>query len=245
MTDTTVIILAAGRGTRLAGALGDKPKGFLPFRETTFIERALDLVASQGAPAVIVTGHQREHFDALAHQRGPSVRTLYNPAFAERGSAQSLLSALDALTGSLVVMDADIVYEARAVEHILDPSVHSGVVVSDITGSTDDNLVWTESRGAGSAIVHISKDRQTMNRPPDGEHIGIIKLSPQLARDLCGISPALIEREPFIAYEQCLTPLLPKHHVCEVAIRDLVWTEVDDMDMWRRANQVVFPRLPY
>lgn len=244
MTDTTVVILAAGRGTRLRGALGGKPKGFLPFRETTFVERAIDLLAAAGvARTVIVTGHQRDFYDSFALRRGPHVETVHNPEYAEKGSAQSLLVALEVISGSIVVMDADIVYEARAIDRILDPAVGSGVLLSDITGSTDDNLAWTRSVEGGMAVVHISKDRTTMDRPPDGEHVGIVKLSPELVRDLRDVSPDMIAKEPLVAYEQCLTPLLQFHHVLPVSIPDLIWTEVDDMQMWDRANAKVFPRL--
>jgi choline kinase len=244
MDNTTVVILAAGRGTRLRGAFGGMPKGFLPFRQTTFIERALDMLAAAKADrTIIVTGYQGNHYADLAARRGGQVETVFNPAFADMGTAQSLLVGLERCKGSVVVMDADIVYDAQAIMRILDPAVHSGIVLSDIANSSDNIFAWTVDSSNGRGLVHLSKNLSTMPSSPSGEHIGIIKLSAELAREMRDTSPQLIAREPMIAYEQCLTPLLAKHHVSAVDIPDLVWTEVDDMEMWERAKVSVFPRL--
>ena len=82
----SAVILAAGRGTRLAGHVGDFPKGFLRLGELPIIEESIDRLVQAGIRDVlIVTGHCAAHYDDLARRRPGLVRTVHNPRFAESG----------------------------------------------------------------------------------------------------------------------------------------------------------------
>ena len=245
MSNLTAVILAAGRGTRLGTALDGKPKGFLPFKDTTFIERALDILAlANVAQTVIVTGHNAEFYESLANERGPSVVTLHNPEFVNKGSMQSLRVALEALTGGLLVMDADIVYERRAILDMVQSIEDNAILLSNISGAGDENFAWSVlDGGANERITHISKDIHVNANAPSGEHVGIVKIGPNLAQALLQTSANLQQALPLVAYEQCLTLLLNTHTMVPVRIPDLIWTEVDDLGMWNRAQESIFPLL--
>src|ERR1700712_3408957 len=92
MKNITAVILAAGRGTRLRGMNGDKPKGFLPVLGKTFISRAVDILQNgEIKDVVIVTGYEASQYEHFAAARGRGVRCAHNANFAEKGAMQSLL----------------------------------------------------------------------------------------------------------------------------------------------------------
>ena len=51
---TTAVILAAGRGTRLAGELQDRPKGFLCLGKQAIIEESIDRLVAAGISDVVI-----------------------------------------------------------------------------------------------------------------------------------------------------------------------------------------------
>ncbi len=111
----TAVILAAGRGTRLAGHVQDYPKGFLRLGAQPIIEESIDrLVAAGISDVLIVTGHCAGHYDELAQRRAGLVRVVHNPRYADSGSMYSLWCARDLVHGPFLLLESDLVYEPRA-----------------------------------------------------------------------------------------------------------------------------------
>jgi choline kinase len=242
MPTPTAVILAAGLGSRLLGVQGDLPKGLLPALGKTFVSRAIDILRQEGvAEVVIVTGHGAEQYDALAARYPTGVRTVFNSAFATEGTMRSLATALDQVQGAVVVLDADIVYEARALREILREPAENAIVLTEIGTLGDEFLAWTDD--GGTRLLHLSKDPATRDLAADGEHIGIIKLG----ADMAGALGHWARNDPKAAgslpYEHCLLPLLADHPMAAVRVADLVWTEVDTPAMLNHAQTVTLPRL--
>ena len=81
-------------GTRLAGELDDRPKGFLKVGDRPIIEESIQRLADAGIrEVVIVTGHHAEFYASLDIGSELSVRTIHNPQYADSGSTYSLYCA--------------------------------------------------------------------------------------------------------------------------------------------------------
>jgi len=88
---TAAVVLAAGRGSRLAS---DDVKPLLAYRGRPLLAWALDAARASGcAPVVLVVGHAA---DAVAAVAPDDVRVIRSPDWAA-GISQSLRAALDAL----------------------------------------------------------------------------------------------------------------------------------------------------
>lgn len=242
----TAVILAAGRGTRMAGATGGKPKGFLPANDKTFVSRAIDILRAEGvADIVIVTGFGAPLYDELAATYGFGVRTVFNPEFATKGTMRSLLAAIENTDAPLLILDGDIVFEKRAVRLILQDPLDSAIVLSGIGTLGDEFYAWTSQAGSGPRcwLKHLSKYRSDRSDPPDGEHMGIIKLGKALVEALrCWVEQNPTEADT-LPYELCLLPMLAEHSMAAVHIPDLIWTEVDTPAMLHQAQTTILPKL--
>lgn len=119
------IILAAGRGSRLAEHNPEgRPKCLMEFGGRSLLARHLDLLFKLGIPtADIVVGYQAsliiEHVATLDSR--PDVAWHFNPRY-ELGSVLSLKAAEETLkSGSeVLIMDADVLYHPDILQRLVD-----------------------------------------------------------------------------------------------------------------------------
>ena len=109
------IILAAGRGQRLAQAAAGRPKCLLQFGGKTLLQRHIETLNDLGVERIfVVTGYERDQVLAALHDmnsRAP-IEVLINPKF-EWGSVVSLFHACHVLGdgADTILMDADVLYD--------------------------------------------------------------------------------------------------------------------------------------
>lgn len=111
-----VVILAAGRGSRLGQATEDRPKCLVPLAGRAMLDWQLDALAAAGlADITLATGYRAE---ALARY---GLATAHNAEWATTNMVASLLMADRAMRSNadLIVSYSDIVYEPRLVRSLL------------------------------------------------------------------------------------------------------------------------------
>ncbi len=104
------IILSAGQGSRLGHLVDNGPKCLIDFNGRTLLDRQLDTLEANGVhEAVVVTGFHDELVDeAVARRnRGPKVRTIFNPFYKVADNTGSLFMARDELAGDVLVWNGD------------------------------------------------------------------------------------------------------------------------------------------
>ena len=124
------IILAAGRGKRLAGHNPDgHPKCLMEFGGQSLLARHLDLLFRFGVHgADLVVGYEAdriiEHVATLRSR--PDVAWHFNPRY-EQGSVLSLWAAADTLNAGepVLVMDADVLYHPGILQRLVQTKVEN------------------------------------------------------------------------------------------------------------------------
>jgi len=130
MSGLHAIILAAGRGKRLAGHNPEgHPKCLMEFGRRSLLARHLDLLYRFGVQSVdLVVGYEAdriiEHVAKL-HSR-PDVAYHFNPRY-EQGSVLSLWAAADTLTSGdpVLVMDADVLYHPDILQRLVQTGIEN------------------------------------------------------------------------------------------------------------------------
>jgi len=251
------VILAAGFDRRLMPLVADKPKALLDVKGKPILERQIDALRESGVQQIaVVRGYKKEQFAPL-----PNVRYYDNDAFEESGELESLLRAGAELSGTVIVMYGDILFDRNILDRVLEST-------GDITLVCDRS--WPETRGARAGAeadlvvetptprrhhrfladgqpVHVSAIGASLD--PDeatAEFIGIAKLSARGCQILGEVYRALRDRDANAAVHEAaslhtakLTDLLDEvirrgHPVASVGIYQ-GWLEVDTFDDYRRA----------
>jgi choline kinase len=182
-----VVILAAGRGSRLGSLGADTPKWLLNVGAATIADRQLAAVASAarrapgGLGAVsVVTGHARAAIEAFAAARPEhDLSLLHNADYARRNNWFSVLLALRAV-GDLddrrvAVINGDLCAEPAWIMRFLvaaaTTSSESLIAVDVARALTDESMKVAVRPDDDSALHAIGK---TGVASPVGEYVGML-----------------------------------------------------------------------
>lgn len=228
----TAIILAAGLGKRLLGKanLDEKilHKCLISVGGVTLLNTSISKLLSIGFPQVIVvTGYEAGAVvDSVRKTfKDSEVQFVKNHEFYEFGNMLTLLKGIENVDSNCVVLDADIIYEMKAVKLIADHLGANGFITTNVSGSGDEVFV----NSSNEVVSEISKFPKTQPREDSSEYVGILALSRNLLSQLKKLKPNDCGSMDYESYIN--TNLLNLYTFKEFYIPNLVWTEIDtEMD---------------
>jgi len=236
----TAVIMAAGMGIRLKELGRLVPKGFIRLGAKPIIEESVEKLKGVGIERiVIVTGHLAYFYDELARTRNGLIQTVHNGRYADSGSLYSLYLAKALVRESFLLLESDLIYEARALQEALAFPKPDVVLLSGPTLSGDEVYVQTEA----GKLANMSKDRRALASNVAGELVGISKISAELFAVLVQQAELLFRSSIKVDYESGLVVSARVHPIFCHRLQDLVWAEIDDEHHLVRAKERIYPRL--
>lgn len=238
------VILAAGRGTRIAEITGGRPKCLLSFGDRTLLDVQIESLVGLGVTDLaIVVGHGRDQIaDHVARRRfGPfaHVELVTNLEFAATNNMYSLWLARHWLSGErFVCLNADVLCHPD----ILRPAVaarHDLSLVIDRQFRDETTKVILRNGRVLALSKFISRQRA------DGTFVGIATFSPRGSRLLFAKAEALfadghVDRFFNDVIGELAAERVPVHFT---ETGGLSWAEVDDSSDLRFARTAVYPQI--
>ena len=230
------VILAAGRGGRLAGVTGAHPKCLARLGAWTLIERQIHALRDNGIRDItVVTGYESE---AVRRVCGSGIDFVHNERYASTNSLCSLWLARTALTDGFVVLNCDVLF-------------HRQLLVDLLTARYDDALLMAARNGTpysdegmkvcvrGGRVVNIAKT--ISDDEADGENIGIAKFGAAGAAILVEEMTRLIgEGESRAWVPAAFNAFCHRRPLHVVESRGFPWIEIDfPEDYWRACTDVL------
>jgi len=233
------ILLAAGSGRRLQRPL---PKCLIDIGGMTLLSRALRALAAVEVSEVwVVVGYRHERITAELN-RCPSpvsVRCVRNDAFLS-GSVRSLWAAREAMTGEVLVMDADVLFPVHLLRRLVQ-SPHSNCVLGDPRSSfTGEEMMLTIH---GDRVWDITRGVRDPSQVL-GEGVGFYKLDHLAAHSLRGLLEEwMASGRDHEEYEEAFRVLFKSCVFGYELVGDLPWTEIDFPEDINKAEQTVWPQI--
>jgi choline kinase len=237
------IILAAGKGSRLNGTAGDKPKCLLRVGGRSLVERQMAVLRHAGIDDMaVVVGCQA---DAVRLECGSDVTYIENVRFAETNSLYSLWLARPLLVegDGFVVMNCDVLLHPQLLVDLISARYEDALLVAyqedDALPLGDEEMKIELRRGR---VVDMSKTMAPANA--DGENVGIVKFGAYGAEILAGLlddriaSGALRDWAPRAFAD--FARVRPLH---AIGTRGLPWTEIDFPQDYQRAVNEILPAI--
>jgi choline kinase len=235
VTPRRAIILAAGQGIRLRQLAPDRPKGLVEVAGEALVARSLRCLRDAGVDqATLVVGYCADQY-RLRWDGDADVTIVVNDAYASTGSMASLAVGLDARPyEDVLVLESDIIYEARALTALLRSGFANATLVSGTTRAGDE--VWVEA--VDGRLRAMSKDREGLESAV-GEFVGITRLSAAAAGAARDAFRQFVDWHGHgrMDYETgALVAIAGSHPVAVVSVPDLQWGEIDDERHYARVT---------
>jgi choline kinase len=232
------IILAAGRGGRLADVTGPLPKCLARIGAMTLLERQIVALRDHGITDIIVVGGH-----GLAEVRrtcGPRVTIVHNARFASTNSLYSLWLARDVLADGFVVMNCDVLFHPQLLTDLL-TARYEDALLMDARGDRAYTEEEMKIRTRAGCVLDIAKTIESDEA--DGENVGIAKFG------AAGAALLLEEAGRLVALPGGARAWLPaafaafsrRRPLFVVETRGFPWIEIDFPDDYWRACAHVLP----
>jgi L-glutamine-phosphate cytidylyltransferase len=235
------VILAAGKGSRLNGTAGDKPKCLVEAGGVTLVERQIRTLRTAGLDDIIVVvGCQADRVRAVC---GAGVTYVENSRFAETNSLYSLWTARALLYQGFVVLNCDVLFHPSLLDDLLATHHDAALLIARREpGQPPYGDEEMKVRVRGGRVVDMSKTMDPAEA--DGENLGIVKFGPAGA-------PRLIEILDGIVAEGRLRDWAPAAFTAFAQERPLYaldtngrpWIEIDFPEDYQRAVRDVLPAI--
>ncbi|MES1167332.1 MAG: phosphocholine cytidylyltransferase family protein [Pseudomonadota bacterium] len=236
---TTALILAAGLGSRLGEVSGGRPKGLCRIGGATLMERSLRTLGAAGfTDIVLITGFAADAYRAFLAAQFPSVRIVHNPHYMHTGSMHSLYLAREEMPADFLLVESDLLYEARALSTLVVEPRSDILLLSGPTGQGDEVYAY----GHGSRLRHLSKVRQP-GVEALGEFVGISRFSRSLLDELSARHRSRPDFPSPQSYDDAVSELAAVRPIGVHTVPDLIWAEIDDPGQYARAHSQVLPAL--
>lgn len=221
-----IVILAAGKGTRLGGGL--EPKPLTPLcNGKSILQLQIDTLTKTFSldDIVLVVGYQKEMIMDLF----PEVLFVYNDHYSVENTSKSLLRAISKFNEDILWLNGDVVFHPSALEAII-ASKTSAMLVN--RGAVGEEEVKYRTNGKGR-ILEVSKETVS----PEGEALGINLFK---KKDLPVLREGLIECKAMDYFEKGIEYVI--EHGGEV-VAAVVGTdqcvEIDFPEDVQRANSMI------
>ena len=233
------IILAAGRGCRFGARTKSMPKGFIEFDGMPIVEKSIRFLLAGGIKKIIIgTGHCHTYYEQLA-AKIPEIEIHYNPQYAHCGSMGTLEVCAPHVSGGILLLESDLLYERRALELLLNNPASDLILASGKTDSGDEVYLEVDS---DNKICKISKKVSELSNI-FAELVGITKLSKKTLEYMCNYAAAEREKNPVMEYETALYSIREQRKIEVLKEENLVWCEIDDEQHLKRAMSIIYPKL--
>jgi choline kinase len=232
------IILAAGKGSRLNGTAGDKPKCLLRVGEMTLVERQIETLRSIGIDDIaVVVGCQAEH---VRRSCGRGLQFIENTRFAQTNSLYSLWLARPLLLAGFVVLNCDVLLHPQLLADLVTSRHEDALLLSYSDDPLGDEEMKVKVRRG--RVVEMSKTMAA--EEADGENVGVVRFGADGAHRLVDLLDARVAAGGLRDWApRAFDDFARERPLHAIGTRGYPWTEIDFPEDYHRAVNEILPQI--
>ena len=226
-----VLLLAAGRGTRISRYLSGNPKCTVNIGDCKLIEYTIDMLHRKGITEIaMVTGYRAEVIRNTLNDN--SIKYFYNPFFDVTNSIASAWFAKEFLKGDddVLIMNADVYLEEALLDKIMECK-KSPVMFADNSRKEDADYKF---KYTGGILQKYGKELE--GDDITGEYIGAGKFSKEFMADefLPKLESMINTQQHSVWWENIVYDMSGSRDFYVEEVTGLFWAEVDYIEDYKR-----------
>lgn len=235
------IILCAGSGRRLYPLTKNKPKCLLKIGEKTILEYSIENLKEAGVERIfVVSGYNKKLIeDLIEKNRYKDIQFIENSDFASTNTAFSLNLALKKIDSDFILLNGDVLFDKNILPELINHPEKNCVVVDSTKNLNEEEVKVT---AFNMKVKKINKELDP--KICLGEAIGANKISRDSIPKLSRIFTALEKnRENNHFFEKGIEKMCENNGHFGILLTDKPWVEIDTMEDYNTAINVIHPKL--
>lgn len=229
-----VLILAAGRGTRISRYLEGKPKCMVDIGGKALIKYTIDLLRSKGINRIGVVLGYKDYIirDFLKNE---SVDFFYNPFFDVTNSIASCWFSKEFFTDEdTLIMNGDVFMDEAILDQILEEKMNPVLFADESRKEEADyKLKYTNN-------ILEKYGKELTGDDITGEYIGIAKISASFVNIFVKkLNEMINEQKHSVWWENVLYELSSDRNIYVQDVNGKFWAEVDYIEDYQRIKNYV------
>ena len=235
------VILAAGKGSRLNGTAGDKPKCLVEAGGLTLLERQIRTLEQAGIDdIVVVVGCQADRVRAVC---GARVKYVENVRFSETNSLYSLWTARPLLYEGFVVLNCDVLFHPGLLDDLLATHQDAALLI-DYRQAGDPPYGDEEMKVSVQSGLVVDMSKTMDPADADGENVGIVKFGPASAPHLVSVLNRLVAAGGLRDWApKAFREFAQTRPLHAIGTTGRPWIEIDFPEDYRRAIRDILPAI--
>lgn len=225
-----VLLLAAGRGTRISRYLSGNPKCTVDIGDQQLIRYTLELFHRKGIRDIaMVLGYRANVLQDIVKDYG--VRCYYNPFFDVTNSVASAWFAREFLSeqDDTLIMNADVYMDEELLDHVI-ACQKSPVMFGDSSRKEEADYKFKYEDG-----ILLKYGKELTGSDITGEYIGIGKFSKDFMPTFLSEMDRMIETQQHsVWWENILYNMVGKQPIYVDEVNGMFWAEVDYIEDYER-----------
>ena len=230
-----VILMAAGRGTRISKHIGEIPKSMVNIGNTTLIKHTVDMLHSQGVSDItIIVGYKHQLIEKEVEKLG--VKIYYNPFFAVTNSIGSLWLARNELVNDDIILGNGDVFWQEDLYEMLKNDKRDVVILTDKTRVDSGDYYFNTNKNG--EITAYGKELTRENRTC--EYVGLVKINKNFLPIFINQLNQMIDNGEYDKWwENTLYSMIDKINIHTLDVGGKFWSEIDYWEDYTRVIEYV------
>ena len=225
-----VIILAAGRGTRISKQIGDIPKCTVQVGEKKLIQTTIEMLHRQNITDIsIVLGYKHNVVSNIVS--GLGVKEYINPFYNVTNSLGSLWFARQELSGNedIVICNGDVFWTKEVFETLKNSNQDFVMLADERRVDDGDYFFKTDNHILKAYGKELTRDNR------DCEYVGAAKISAgRIEQFKTRLLEMVDNQESDKWWENVLYSMTPGQDIYIESVKDAFWAEVDFIEDYKR-----------
>ena len=223
-----VLLLAAGRGTRISRYLSGNPKCTVDIGNEKLIQYTIRMLNKKGITDIaMVLGYRADIIKETL--KDYDVKYYYNPFFDVTNSIASSWFAKDFLDDDILIMNADVFLEEKLIDYILSQK-DSPVMFADSSRKEEADYKFKFENG-----VLLKYGKELEGDDISGEYVGIGRFNKDFLKEfIIQLEKMINEQQHSVWWENVVYEISEQKDIYVNDVKGMFWAEVDYIEDYER-----------
>ncbi|MBR3673268.1 MAG: phosphocholine cytidylyltransferase family protein [Clostridia bacterium] len=223
-----VLLLAAGRGTRISRYLSGNPKCTVDIGNEKLIQYTIRMLNKKGITDIaMVLGYRADIIKETL--KDYDVKYYYNPFFDVTNSIASSWFAKDFLDDDILIMNADVFLEEKLIDYILSQK-DSPVMFADSSRKEEADYKFKFENG-----VLLKYGKELEGDDISGEYVGIGRFNKDFLKEfIVQLEKMINEQQHSVWWENVVYEISEQKDIYVNDVKGMFWAEVDYIEDYER-----------